>query len=622
MNIRAVRTGRLPIARQSLTALLERHLTSLGEGDIVAVTSKLVSICEGRFVPREPVRKQELIEQESDLFLPPDPAAHGVVLTIKGSRLIPMAGIDESNADGHYILWPRDAQQSANALRAFLCERFGLRQVGVLITDSTTAPLRSGVTGIAVAHSGFSALNSYVGVPDLFGRTLRMTRANVAEGLAAAAVLAMGEGNEGTPIAVISEVAFVVFQDRDPTEGELADLRITPESDLYAAMLRAVPWQTKREVACSAHADCCVMENTARNPAPGPGTPHDRSMRPVVRRIVVAFDGSAGAEEALRDLGSAGLPDDLGACVLSVSDHAAFFGREAGASAGSEAPRALARGSTGACLRLAEQAGGRLSALFPTWRVEPAAMEGPAAPAIIAAALERQADMVVLGAHGRSHCPEMLLGSCSRRVLMHGPCSVRIARPRRRPAGASLRLLVALDDSDKARACATVAAVAARSWPADTEVHLIAVVDEGADRHHLSPEAAVDAWKRRHSAAADARACGALEEHWSVLRRAGCRGETMLFEGDGALTLVRYATDWEADCVFVAWPPKSGSTGPLADDYAFITAACAPCSVELVRWQNPAPAHPGHSGCATAQAAASRKTEPLSRPAHLGRKRT
>jgi nucleotide-binding universal stress UspA family protein len=527
------------------------------------------------------------------------------MLTIKGSRLIPMAGIDESNADGHYILWPRDAQQSANALRAFLCERFSLRQVGVLITDSTTAPLRSGVTGIAVAHSGFSALNSYIGAPDLFGRTLRMTRANVAEGLAAAAVLAMGEGSEGTPIAVISEAAFVVLQDRDPTEGELADLRITPESDLYAAMLRAVPWQTKREVACNAHADCCIMEVTAGNPAPGPAAPHDRSMRPVVRQIVVAFDGSEGAEEALRDLTSAGLPDDLGACVMSVSDHAAFFGGEAGANAGSESHRALARGSTGACLRLAEQAGGRLSALFPSWRVEAAAQDGPAAPAIIAAALERQADMVVLGAHGRSHCPQLLLGSCSRRVLMHGPCSVRIARPRRRPAGASLRLLVALDDSDKARACATVAAVAARSWPADTEVHLIAIVDEGADRRHLSPAAAMDAWKRRHSAAADARACAALEEHWSVLRRAGFRGETMLFEGDAALTLVRYATDWEADCVFVAWPPKRGSTGTLADDSAFITAARAPCSVELVRWQNPAPAPPGHAGCATAQAASS-----------------
>lgn len=364
------------------------------------------------------------------------------------------------------------------------------------------------------------------------------------------------------------------------------------------------------------------MDNTAKNPAACPGAPHDRSMRPVVRRIVVAFDGSAGAEAALRDLGSAGLPDDLEVCVLSVSDHAAFSGCEAGAGAGREAQRALARESTGACLQLAEQAGSRLSALFPAWRVEPAAQDGPAAPAIIAAALDRQADMVVLGAHGRSHCPQLLLGSCSRRVLMHGPCSVRLARPRRRPVDGSLRLLVAADDSDKARARATVAAVAARSWPANTEVHLIAVVDEGANRRYLSPRAAVDAWKRRHSAAADARACRALEEHWSVLRRAGCHGETLLFEGDGPLTLVRYATDWDADCVFVAWPPKPGSSGTRAHDPAFIMAARAPCSVEVVRWQNPVLEHPKGSGCATAQDASSRKTEPLSRPARQGHERT
>lgn len=255
MTIRPVRTGRLPIARQSLTALLDRHLPPIHEGDIVAITSKVVSICEGRFIPRDAVHKQELVEREADWFLPPDMGAHGVVLTIKCLRLIPTAGIDESNADGHYILWPEDAQQSANAVRAFLRERFGLRRVGVLITDSSTAPLRSGTTGIALAHSGFCALNSYIGMPDLFGRTLRMTRANVADGLAAAAVLAMGEGSEGTPCAVIGEMPFVEFQDHDPSAHELAELRITPETDLYAPLLRAVPWQTSREAPCNTCAE-------------------------------------------------------------------------------------------------------------------------------------------------------------------------------------------------------------------------------------------------------------------------------------------------------------------------------------------------------------------------------
>lgn len=303
----------------------------------------------------------------------------------------------------------------------------------------------------------------------------------------------------------------------------------------------------------------------------------------MVRRVVVGFDGSTGSEEALRDLAHAGLPDRLEACVLSVSDPAPFFHRKAGESAGSEAHRVLAQGRTGACLRLAEQACGMLTAMFPLWIARPLAPDGPASSALVTVALDQQADLLVVGAHGRSHCQQMPLGSCTRRVLMHSPSSVRIARPRRRLAGSNLRLLVAVDLSDKARARAAVAAVAGRSWPANTEVHLIAIVDGGADWRHLSPEATVVAWKQRHSASADGQACGALEEHWNVLRRSGCMVETVLFQGNGPLTLVRYATEWEADCVFVALPPERGASGSLAEDVAFITAACAPCSVEVAR---------------------------------------
>jgi dihydrofolate synthase / folylpolyglutamate synthase len=116
----------------------------------------------------------------------------------------------------------------------------------VVVTDSRTTPLRLGVTGVALAHSGFRALNDYVGKQDLFGRALRMTKVNVMDALATSAVLVMGEGSESTPMAVIDELPFVTFQPRAPSAAELSELRIALEDDLYAPLLTRVEWQRGR----------------------------------------------------------------------------------------------------------------------------------------------------------------------------------------------------------------------------------------------------------------------------------------------------------------------------------------------------------------------------------------
>ena len=125
-------------------------------------------------------------------------------------------------------------------------DKFKLKNLGVLITDSTTAPLRWGVKGIAIAHSGFSALNDYVGKPDLLGRKLKVTKVNVVDALAAAAVLTMGEGNEQMPLALIEDIPFVQFQDRNPTKKELEELRISLDDDLYSPLLKTVKWKKKK----------------------------------------------------------------------------------------------------------------------------------------------------------------------------------------------------------------------------------------------------------------------------------------------------------------------------------------------------------------------------------------
>lgn len=243
MQICPIKTHKIAISEQSLLALLDAYVLALAERSILAITSKIVAICEGRMVKLDAVEKQTLIVQEADYFLPAALSKYNTPLTIKQNILIPAAGIDESNSDGHYILWPYDPQQSANRVRVHLQQRFHLQQVGVMITDSNVTPLRMGVTGVALAHSGFQALNDYVGKADLFGRPLRFTRVNVVDALATAAVLVMGEGSEQTPLALIEDLPFVTFQDRDPTPAEVQQLRIPLEDDLYGPLLTLAPWQ-------------------------------------------------------------------------------------------------------------------------------------------------------------------------------------------------------------------------------------------------------------------------------------------------------------------------------------------------------------------------------------------
>ena len=95
----------------------------------------------------EKADKKDLVEQEAEYFLPPEENKYNITLTVKGGLLVPTAGIDESNGNGYYILWPEDPQKTANEVRQYLCKRFSIKKVGVVITDSKTTPLRWGDNG-------------------------------------------------------------------------------------------------------------------------------------------------------------------------------------------------------------------------------------------------------------------------------------------------------------------------------------------------------------------------------------------------------------------------------------------------------------------------------------------
>jgi len=244
MIINAIKTERVTTGSVNLLDLIASSVKELHENDILVITSKVVSLCEGSTVPIEGTDKQELINQQADLYFPSHSGAFNINFTITGHHLIASAGIDESNGDGVYVLWPRGPQTTANQVRHFLQQHYGVEHIGVIITDSTNRPMQRGVIGIPLAHSGFDAIRRYAGEPDLFGRTIKVSTANISGGLSAAAVVAMGEGDEQTPLCRISDATFVTFQDRDPSDEELAEINIQLQDDLFAPFLTAVDWRT------------------------------------------------------------------------------------------------------------------------------------------------------------------------------------------------------------------------------------------------------------------------------------------------------------------------------------------------------------------------------------------
>jgi F420-0:gamma-glutamyl ligase len=239
--VTAVKTARVVAGAISVRALVDRYVGDLPNQSVLAITSKVVSLCENRVSENE-LSKTELIRRHSSRYLRHS-NRHGFHFSISHDTLIPAAGIDESNVGGGYLLWPADPQRTVDDLRHHLTNTLDeARAIGVVLTDSTCTPLRRGTTGICLAHSGFRAVRSYVGQRDLFGRVFRVSEANIAGGLAAAAVLVMGEGTERTPLCIIEDVPFIEFQRRDPSQEELAGLRIPTEDDLFAPFLNAVSW--------------------------------------------------------------------------------------------------------------------------------------------------------------------------------------------------------------------------------------------------------------------------------------------------------------------------------------------------------------------------------------------
>lgn len=231
MYLEAVKT---PIFKkgENLLAFLKKSLPlKLSEKSIVVITSKIVALSQRRVVKPSQTDWDKLIKKESDWAIP----TKYCYLTLKEGVIAPNAGIDKSNAAGQWILWPKDSWRVTATLWRQLRRHYRLKNLGVLITDSRTLPLRKGIVGVALAYAGFKGLRSYVGKQDIFGYVLKFSRTDVADSLATAAVLLMGEAAEQTPLAVITE-APVIFS-RKVSEKEL---RINPADDIYRPLFASL----------------------------------------------------------------------------------------------------------------------------------------------------------------------------------------------------------------------------------------------------------------------------------------------------------------------------------------------------------------------------------------------
>ena len=216
----------------------------IGAHDVVVVAQKIVSKAEGRTVdlasvaaePQalilaaqtgRPAALAQLILDEALAVLRATPQA--IVTRHRTGHVTANSGIDASNvaggADGTVLLWPRDPDASARAIRAGLTAR-----PAVVIADSLGRAWRQGTLGTAIGCAGLIPTDDRRGQSDIFGRVLQATVVAVADAIAAMAVLAMGEGAEGTPVAIVRGAGRWVTAEDGP--GAAAIMR-PAEGDLF-----------------------------------------------------------------------------------------------------------------------------------------------------------------------------------------------------------------------------------------------------------------------------------------------------------------------------------------------------------------------------------------------------
>jgi coenzyme F420-0:L-glutamate ligase / coenzyme F420-1:gamma-L-glutamate ligase len=215
-------TGLPEITRGAdLGQLIADAAGGLRDGDIIVITSKIVSKAEGRVIRAD---REQAIDAEAVRLV----ARRGRtrIVETRHGLVLAAAGVDSSNtAPGTVVLLPEDPDSSARRLRKVLGERLGV-SVGVIITDTMGRPWRNGQTDTAIGAAGIAPLRDHRGQPDTFGNPLEVTVAAVADEIAAAADLVKGKTRQ-IPVAIVSGLAELVTG----ADGPGAAALIRPAAD-------------------------------------------------------------------------------------------------------------------------------------------------------------------------------------------------------------------------------------------------------------------------------------------------------------------------------------------------------------------------------------------------------
>lgn len=240
MEITPFKTEILRPPKDDLLAKIKASDLSPQEGDVIAVASKIVSIWQGRCVLKSENNKDDLTRRESQTYLErSETPGDAVMHTITNGVLIPSAGIDPFG--DYYVLWPEKPMEAAAELLEWFKKEYKIEKLFLIITDSRSLPLRQGVTGFALAWAGFEPLHDGRNRKDLLGVDSGGSQVNLPDSLAAAAVLAMGEANEQTPLARIRSVPYLNV--RNLGFGQKEEFQIAPEKDIFAPFLKNQNWK-------------------------------------------------------------------------------------------------------------------------------------------------------------------------------------------------------------------------------------------------------------------------------------------------------------------------------------------------------------------------------------------
>ena len=301
-------------------------------------------------------------------------------------------------------------------------------------------------------------------------------------------------------------------------------------------------------------------------------------------KILIGYDGSGWADQAIWDLKKAGLPKTAQVLVLTAADVFLPEKREVPVS---PLLRAVVEKSREASLEklaeaklLATRAEFKLKALFPHWSIQTKSMAESPAWALIEKAEEWKPDIVLLGAHGHSKLGRFL-GSVSQMVVNQSNRTVRIGRGGSKASEKGIRVLVGLDGSQSS--IEVMARVKTRNWPTNTKFLLLAVVDPQKstllERHSPS----ILKWFFDQGDDTTAVLGRMLDSFAAPLREQGFSVACEVLKGDPKTLLVKEAKKWGADSIFVGARGLTYVKRLLIGGVSSAVASRAPCSVEVVR---------------------------------------